>query len=146
MTLRTFLPSTSGLPSASGWHSEIGNPAGPCTTDRDHHARGHRQSPWADDEEVRRQGVAPSPVGATLHAAAGEVRETMAGVALIVRFAVFVAAILVEHHLRRLWPAAAKRGAVAIGGAMPQTTATCRQGARRARGPSRQPRQTTDPV
>jgi hypothetical protein len=58
---------------------------------------------------IPRQQAAPRSVGAALRAAAREARETMAGVTLIVRFAIFVAAILVEHHLRRLWRGAARR-------------------------------------
>jgi hypothetical protein len=51
------------------------------------------------------QAASRSIVAATAH----EMRETLAGVALIVRFAGFVAAILARHHLRRLWPGAAGR-------------------------------------
>jgi hypothetical protein len=74
---------------------------------RDRDPRGHRPSPRGSDGPVRQlQAAAARPTGA---APGREVRETLAGAALIVRFAVFVAAILARHHLRRLWPGAARR-------------------------------------
>jgi hypothetical protein len=50
-------------------------------------------------------GPRDEPLGA---ATGREVREALAGVALIVRFAVFVAAILARHHLRRLFGTAGR--------------------------------------
>jgi hypothetical protein len=72
---------------------------------RERDARGRLPSTETQDDPARQQ-AAPRP---TVAATAREMRETLAGVALIVRFAGFVAAILARHHLGRLWPGAAGR-------------------------------------
>jgi hypothetical protein len=106
MAFRPFLPSMSELPSTSGLALAMRCPACQRTAPRERDARGHLPSAGAQDDPARRPQAAPRSIVA---ATAREMRETLAGVALIVRFAGFVAAILARHHLRRLRPGAAAR-------------------------------------
>jgi hypothetical protein len=107
MAHRMFLPSGSGGPprffrfTADGPAGRGRTAACPGTAPRQRHPRG--RGPWA--AEPRRQAAAWPPAATT----GREARETLAGVALIVRFAIFVAAILARHHVGRLWPSAARR-------------------------------------
>lgn len=88
------------LPLASGGHSAVGNAVGcPCATDRHRHPVVPRQSRCSDSAPASRRHAAPS----WLRRAAFEVGDTLSVVTLIVRFVVFVAVLLAQHHVRRLW-------------------------------------------
>jgi hypothetical protein len=84
---------------------------------------GYRQSDRAHDEPVWRRQIAP------LRSGAREVRETVAAIAFIGRFVIFVAAIMAKHHLGRLWPRAAPSEAKSIAAALQRTAPTRRRAA-----------------